>query len=322
LPLAVAIGIAGTGLAQAQVMVGGKPEVEIDTTVLDQLGPPSNLPQMLLDHGPVDTGKVTLIAPKSLRASRQRKHRALSAKETAPDDEAGAVHLHPISHHARSTDHKSARKPPPEAEPEQRRARSAQAAPSKELPATSDMPPTLQAAPPPAPAPNPAPAPAPVAAAAPAPVKAAPMALTPPPPVPVPAPAAEATAQPNSSVALTAQPSAPEGAQPVTATETLSTIIFEKDSARLPDGARDTLAHVASRMTEDVTLEVQLLAYAAGDEENASKARRLSLSRALAVRSFLIDQGVRSTRIEVRALGNKVPDGSPDRVDIVGQKRG
>ncbi len=148
------------------------------------------------------------------------------------------------------------------------------------------------------------------------------MALTPPPPVPVLAPAAEATAQPNSSVALTAQPSAPEGAQPVTATETLSTIIFEKDSARLPDGARDTLAHVASRMTEDVTLEVQLLAYAAGDEENASKARRLSLSRALAVRSFLIDQGVRSTRIEVRALGNKVPDGSPDRVDIVGQKRG
>jgi outer membrane protein OmpA-like peptidoglycan-associated protein len=124
-------------------------------------------------------------------------------------------------------------------------------------------------------------------------------------------------------VALTAQPSAPEG-QPAAASppENLSTIAFDKDSARLPDSAKDSLAHLASRMTEDATLEVQLLAYAAGDEENASKARRLSLSRALAVRSFLIDQGVRSTRIEVRALGNKVPEGSPDRVDIVGQKRG
>ena len=54
-----------------------------------------------------------------------------------------------------------------------------------------------------------------------------------------------------------------------------------------------------------------------GTRENASKARRLSLSRALAIRSFLIDQGVRSTRIEVRAMGNKVPEGPADRVDIV-----
>jgi outer membrane protein OmpA-like peptidoglycan-associated protein len=123
-------------------------------------------------------------------------------------------------------------------------------------------------------------------------------------------------------VALTAQPSTPENAPAAGAQETLSTLTFDKDSARLPDGAKEALAHLASRMTEDATLEVQLLAYAAGDEENASKARRLSLSRALAVRSFLIDQGVRSTRIEVRALGNKVPEGSPDRVDIIGQKRG
>jgi outer membrane protein OmpA-like peptidoglycan-associated protein len=154
--------------------------------------------------------------------------------------------------------------------------------------------------------PPPAPVPAPVPA---------------PPPALAPAPAVSAGPGP---VALTAQqPSASETpAAAAGAQEALSTITFDKDSARLPDAARDTLAHLASRMTEDATLEVQLLAYAAGDEENASKARRLSLSRALAVRSFLIDQGVRSTRIEVRALGNKVPQGAPDRVDIVGTKRG
>jgi len=49
--------------------------------------------------------------------------------------------------------------------------------------------------------------------------------------------------------------------------------------------------------------------------------RRLSLSRALAVRAFLIDQGVRSTRLDVRALGDKTGDGPADRVDIVPQSQ-
>ncbi|MCH8925159.1 MAG: OmpA family protein [Proteobacteria bacterium] len=52
---------------------------------------------------------------------------------------------------------------------------------------------------------------------------------------------------------------------------------------------------------------------------SASAARRLSLSRALAVRAYLIEQGVRSTRMDVRALGDKVPDGPADRVDVLPQ---
>ena len=43
----------------------------------------------------------------------------------------------------------------------------------------------------------------------------------------------------------------------------------------------------------------------------------MSLSRALAVRAYLIDQGVRSTRMDVRALGSKVGDGPADRVDVL-----
>lgn len=98
-------------------------------------------------------------------------------------------------------------------------------------------------------------------------------------------------------------------------------IPFEKEEARLPDETRGSLAKLVERLTSDASLQIQLLAYAQGEEDDTSKARRLSLSRALAVRSFLIDQGVRSTRIEVRALGNKVPEGPADRVDVVVQKR-
>ncbi len=70
-------------------------------------------------------------------------------------------------------------------------------------------------------------------------------------------------------------------------------------------------------MEKDEALNLQLLAYASGDEANASKARRLSLSRALEVRKYLMEMGVRSTRIEVRALGNKIEGSPAERVDVV-----
>jgi hypothetical protein len=54
--------------------------------------------------------------------------------------------------------------------------------------------------------------------------------------------------------------------------------------------------------------------------EDPSSPRRLSLARALTVRSVLIAQGFASTRIYVKALGATTPalaEGPPDRVDIV-----
>lgn len=59
-----------------------------------------------------------------------------------------------------------------------------------------------------------------------------------------------------------------------------------------------------------------ILSYAAGSPEDPSAARRLSLSRALAVRSALLADGVASSRIFVRALGAQTGEGPPDRVDV------
>jgi len=309
-PLALAAGmicLASTPLRlEAQSAVVSRPTVVIDNSVLEQLGPPSNLPELLLQHTPApETQKVVLTPPGSLKAAIKEKKHKVEPKELTPVSE--TVHLHPVKHHS------SAARPV-------RTTTSQPAAPVAKDSAPAILTPTLSAAATPTVpsavtseplAPPPSKAKAPVTTPVPPPVAAAPM--------PAPAAAAANSAPP---VALTAQPATTETASAAPAQESLSTINFDKESARLPDTARETLAHLASRMSEDATLEVQLLAYAAGDEENASKARRLSLSRALAVRSFLIDQGVRSTRIEVRALGNKVPEGAPDRVDIAMQKRG
>jgi outer membrane protein OmpA-like peptidoglycan-associated protein len=93
--------------------------------------------------------------------------------------------------------------------------------------------------------------------------------------------------------------------------------MFDDKSAKISDSARAPLQELSNKMKESENLRVQLLAYAEGTPETASQARRLSLSRALAVRSFLINQGVRSTRMDVRALGNKAESGPADWVDAV-----
>lgn len=93
-------------------------------------------------------------------------------------------------------------------------------------------------------------------------------------------------------------------------------IVFEADSSKLPQDARNALKALSDQMGKQDALRLQLLAYAGNTDTSASAARRLSLSRALAVRSFLIENGVRSTRIDVRALGNKSTDEVTERVDI------
>ncbi len=80
---------------------------------------------------------------------------------------------------------------------------------------------------------------------------------------------------------------------------------------------RADLKAFAASLPDDETVRLTINAYAGGDPATPSIARRLSLSRALAVRSALIEEGVRATRIDVRALGLAAGDGPPDRVDVL-----
>ncbi|MEX2297283.1 MAG: OmpA family protein [Dongiaceae bacterium] len=104
---------------------------------------------------------------------------------------------------------------------------------------------------------------------------------------------------------------------PITTADGQVSVVFATESADLPPEAEGALRELAVRMADDETLRLELLAYAAGDEDSASRARRMSLSRALAVRAFLINEGVRSTRMDVRALGNNIEGEPADRVDIL-----
>ena len=93
-------------------------------------------------------------------------------------------------------------------------------------------------------------------------------------------------------------------------------VSFAHDQTKLPVEAKKPLISLAESLKGTVNQRLQLLAYAGGPSLSSSLARRMSLSRALAIRSFLIEQGVRSTRIDVRALGNKTTEEPLNRVDL------
>lgn len=106
-------------------------------------------------------------------------------------------------------------------------------------------------------------------------------------------------------------------AAPSIAPGTALRIPFPGNVAKLPKQATAALQALAQRLAKDSAIRLQLKAYASGTKDNASRARRLSLSRALAVRSYLIRLGVRAARIDVRALGNKAEGQPANRVDLI-----
>lgn len=92
-----------------------------------------------------------------------------------------------------------------------------------------------------------------------------------------------------------------------------------KNPDRLSDKNNPLFLH-RPQLTADQTARVNLVAYASAVGDQSSMARRVALARALAVRSYLMDQGITNDRIDVHAEGESNPGGELDRVDVFVQK--
>lgn len=158
----------------------------------------------------------------------------------------------------------------------------------------------------------PAPAPMPAAAAPPAAPTAAPTAAA-----PLVRPPASSNPASQQTALLTPPPAASAAPTPLPGGAGQVNLVFEPGKSELAGNGSAALEAMARSLsnTED---RIQIRAYAsASGADAASGARRLSLSRALAVRGFLIDRGIRSTRIDVRALGAPTDNSPADRVEVV-----
>lgn len=95
---------------------------------------------------------------------------------------------------------------------------------------------------------------------------------------------------------------------------------FAADHADLSPDTDAAIKSFAAGSGTNPQATYNVMAYAAGSPEDPSTARRMSLSRALAIRAALMDAGVASAKIYVRALGApaNVPgaEDPADRADI------
>lgn len=111
-------------------------------------------------------------------------------------------------------------------------------------------------------------------------------------------------------------PVSDKAATTVEATTVGLRLTFAPEQSDLNPASIGSIKELAAKAPagDDTTFNVK--AYSPGKPDDPSTARRVSLSRAMAVRAALVADGVRSARIFVRALGEQYGDGPPDRVDI------
>jgi outer membrane protein OmpA-like peptidoglycan-associated protein len=98
-----------------------------------------------------------------------------------------------------------------------------------------------------------------------------------------------------------------------------SVILFAAGAADPAQSALGAIKFLAGDLNAAMTgagSRIQILAYGGDKGDKGSDARRLSLKRALAIRQVLIDDGVASERIDVRAMGGADDGGPTDRVDV------
>jgi len=182
----------------------------------------------------------------------------------------------------------------------------------------------------PAPEAKPEPKPAPKKVAE----KPKPKPAPPPKPEPQPEPASDTSAIPfslsgndNYGPAPAAKPQKQANAAPAPSAKTSGIGQVRNIHINFTPGAAEPTADVAAALQTlagDINNEIQtksgrllLQAFAGTPGDKSSEARRLSLKRALSVRQLLIDSGVPSDKIDVRAMGGITDGGRPDRVDVI-----
>ncbi len=90
------------------------------------------------------------------------------------------------------------------------------------------------------------------------------------------------------------------------------TVSFAPQSAEIDAAGRSALDTLARTVSQRGVRQVELRAYSSGEP---SDARKVALARALAVRSYLIDQGVKA-RIEIGAFSASPRGPAGDHVDV------
>lgn len=131
----------------------------------------------------------------------------------------------------------------------------------------------------------------------------------------LPRPSLEIVGAPLADVNAPSEPA--EAAMPVVPVIDDLTLNFPGNSSDLTGESQKKLDAVIHQMTGMIEGRLQVRGYATGEDGSQSSARRIALSRALAVRSYLMDKGIKPTRVDVKAAGSETDRQPLDRVDLI-----
>lgn len=115
--------------------------------------------------------------------------------------------------------------------------------------------------------------------------------------------------------ALRGSTMAPPTVDPTAGFAVLTQIRFQSGRSELGADAKTALDALAARLLGNEE-RVRLAAFSGTPGDMSSDARRLSLERALAVRTYLVSKGVPVNRVDVLSFGGAV-HGASDRVDVL-----
>lgn len=131
-------------------------------------------------------------------------------------------------------------------------------------------------------------------------------------------------APPPEKEAVKELPALPAGFTPVAQIEAVDasnskmSLSFASGQAELNDEQRLTVLHnLVPILSGDAGQRLMIQSYATPDGKGQSSDRRIALSRALAIRAALLEQGIEARRIDVRALGAVEGQSPADRTDLI-----
>lgn len=94
-------------------------------------------------------------------------------------------------------------------------------------------------------------------------------------------------------------------------------VFFTEGSANLEVGQMDILNQdVVARLQEDSRLGLEIVGYSENQGSIADSAKRMSLSRALMLREYLIDKKIKADRLTLKGLGSQTDIEPRDRAEL------
>ena len=122
----------------------------------------------------------------------------------------------------------------------------------------------------------------------------------------------------SASAPVAAKPPAakPATSKPAAAGRSDWQILFGDGEAELTSNAQAQIAKSIAGVGADSTVVLRIRAHADGRQLGAGNARRLALSRALKVRQALANAGFKKSRLKLEVIGDREKSTPRDRVDI------